>query len=226
MATKKTTVLIDFDFLMYTDMGLYALIKKKYLSDAIFDTIVLKADKNLMLYMSLNRPNRNPLSIIMKEGICPDYDKLYNDIMEKNYKFITDNGFIRSSIVNFVSTATHYNTKDIGISILYSNDIQKDCIEKLLPNTSEYTLLNKNACNREMLLSFSSYYIKDLWFFKDNNIMDIMGKTIYVQSLRYNLNEIAEKSNEESEFYNVLNTNKIFITNLGNIKDEEGDNNA
>ena len=47
--------------------------------------------------------------------------------------------------------------------------------------------------------------------------MDISAKTIYVQSLRYNIDRIVNKE-DDSEYYNILNNNRVFIINLGNLK--------
>ena len=156
----------------------------------------------------------------MNDNANVDIDKLYQDMLDKYYPYIVENGFVKSGITDFITIATKYNTKDIGITILTHNDAERKCITTLFQDSNNYTILDINDCTKEVLASFSSYYVKDFEFFKDHDLIEIEGKAIYVQSLRYNLERIVDKKNEDSEFFYVLDSNKIFITNLGNLKDK------
>lgn len=220
MVGKKVAILVDFDFITYTDMGLYTLVKEKYAIPSLFDLEVLNVDPKILLFASFERKSRNPLSIIMNDNANVDIDKLYQDMLDKYYPYIVENSFIKSGITDFINIATKYNTKDIGITILTHNDAERKCIATLFQDSNNYTILDIKDCTKEVLASFSSYYVKDFEFFKDHDLIEIAGKAIYVQSLRYNLERIADKTNEESEFFYVLDSNKIFITNLGNLKDK------
>ena len=219
MVGKKVAILVDFNFISYTDMGLYTLIKEKYAIPSLFDLDVLNVDSKILLFASFERSNKNTLSIIINDNANVDIDKLCQDMLDKYYPYIVENGFVKSGITDFITIATKYNTKDIGITILTHNDAERKCITILFQDSNNYTILDINDCTKEVLASFSSYYVKDFEFFKDHDLIEIEGKAIYVQSLRYNLERIADKKNEDSEFFYVLDSNKIFITNLGNLKD-------
>ena len=213
MVGKKVAILVDFNFISYIDMGLYTLIKEKYAIPSLVDLDVLNIDPKILLFASFERSNKNPLSIIMNDNANVDIDKLYQDMLDKYYPYIVENGFVKSGITDFITIATKY-------TILTHNNAERKCITTLFQDSNNYTILDINDCTKEVLASFSSHFVKDLEFFKDHDLIEIEGKAIYVQSLRYNLERIADKKNEESEFFYVLDSNKIFITNLGNLKDK------
>jgi len=85
MVGKKVAILVDFDFITYTDMGLYTLVKEKYAIPSIFDLEVLNVDPKILLFASFERKSRNPLSIIMNDTANVDIDKLYQDMLDKYY---------------------------------------------------------------------------------------------------------------------------------------------
>lgn len=221
MVGKKITTLVDFDFISYTDIGLYTLIKDKYMIPSIFDVDILNIDSKMLLFASFERSNSNPLSIIVSDNANVDIDKLYEDLKKKYSEYIVENGFIKNSILDFLSVAMRYNTKNVGVSVLSHDQYEKACVEHLFSDDSFYTHLDIDHCKKDVLSSFDSYYVKDFEFFKRYELLHLTAKAIYVQSLRYNTDKIVNKDNDESEYYDILNNNKIFIVNLGNLKNME-----
>lgn len=217
MTGRKLTTLVDFGFVLYTDMGLYSLIKNRYAIPSIFNLDILGMDNISLLYLSFERPVANPLSIIVNDDSNTNIDSLCEDLIKKNYNYIIENGCIKKSIIEFLSIAMRYDTKNIGVSVLVNDECEKSSINHVFPEEYVYTLLEKGRCNKNVLSSFDSYYVKDFEFFKRHDILDISAKTIYVQSLRYNIDRIVNKE-DDSEYYNILNNNRVFIINLGNLK--------
>lgn len=217
MTGRKLTTLVDFGFVLYTEMGLYSLIKNRYAIPSIFNLDILGMDNISLLHLSFERPVANPLSIIVNDDSNTNIDSLCEDLIKKNYNYIIENGYIKNSIIEFLSVAMRYDTKNIGVSVLVNDECEKSSINHVFPEEYVYTLLEKGRCNKNVLSSFDSYYVKDFEFFKRHDILDISAKTIYVQSLRYNIDRIVNKE-DDSEYYNILNNNRVFIINLGNLK--------
>ena len=82
---RVLNAVIDFDFIVNTELGLVRFIRDNFQDDRVFDLDVLNKSDREILSLLCSRDNPNPLSIISTQENMRDIDPLYNSFFI-NYK--------------------------------------------------------------------------------------------------------------------------------------------
>ena len=197
----KLTSVIDFDFIFNTDMGIYKYIRDRYRIPNIFNLDFLDSKDIDILTKSILREERNPLSLIATE-----YSKQ-----------ILPLSFFKKDIIDFTILLSSSKRTNLGISILVNDEYESDFLLEKIKGFDKDQIIYKRECPQEVLRTFDVFYTKDLYFFQDFGMLDIEAKSIYTESFSYNTKILKERP---EHFEYLLDTNKVYLVNMGNIKEE------
>lgn len=174
----KLNFLIPFNLIIDTDAGLINLIKDEYNQKSVFD---FKKVGKLEEFL-IHRKNINPLyGLITPEIKTEDADQMYKDFMDQRY----DDIILKSSVTLLLRTIIMASKGSIiTITILYSDDREKQCMERIFANSKLIIKYLKKE-DKINLENYDGVYLKD---FRD--IMDYYGviqKSIYVANYDFNV---------------------------------------
>ena len=80
---KTIHAIIDFDFIINTDIGIIRFIRDKYSTNKELDQEILNKRDRYLLSLLYTRENINPLSIIVKDGSPLNIDNLYKGLLNQ-----------------------------------------------------------------------------------------------------------------------------------------------
>lgn len=192
---KIISALIDFNFLVDTDIGLIRFIRENFQDQRVFKLDILnKSDRNI-LSLLYSRINWNPLSIISTEDNLKDIDELYKSFFDTYKDEILHRSITYTDINNFIGLVFS-NSSTFGINpIIYT----RDKLEQREIN--RFFEINKTINDNKDFKSKDIYYVKDYKFFEENNLLKIAAKKIYISPRRYNIDYI-QKANNRFTTYN------------------------
>ena len=200
---RMMNALIDFNFIVNTDIGLIRFIRDQFADERAFNLNTLsKSDRKILSLLSC-RNNWNPLSIISVEDNLSNIDKLYNSFFRDYKKEIINLSITKNNIYDFVNTmilagsGNGFHTK-----IFVEDDYEKQFISK---HFKRVIYINKK--DKETIQTMDPYYVKDYRFFVEHKF-NISGKNIYVYNYPYNIEFFK---NQESK---LTRTNAIKTINL------------
>ena len=200
---RMMNALIDFNFIVNTDIGLIRFIRDQFADERAFNLNTLsKSDREILSLLSC-RNNWNPLSIISVEDNLSNIDKLYNSFFRDYKKEIINLSITKNNIYDFVNTmilagsGNGFHTK-----IFVEDDYEKQFISK---HFKRVIYINKK--DKETIQTMDPYYVKDYRFFVEHKF-NISGKNIYVYNYPYNIEFFK---NQESK---LTRTNAIKTINL------------
>lgn len=189
---KILTPLIDFDFIVDTDMGLIRFIRQRFQDPRAFKLdIVNKSDREI-LSLLYSREHINPLSIISTENNMSDIDCLYDSFMKEYKREIIAMSISQKPINNFVGGMLAN-----GINIGVNGYI---CIKDDLEESEIRTHFNCNnfvrSDDKQSISVKDPFYVKDYSFFIKNGATNIFKKKIYTSPRQYNINYFEQVENE------------------------------
>ena len=200
---RMMNALIDFSFIVNTDIGLIRFIRDQFADERAFNLNTLsKSDREILSLLSC-RNNWNPLSIISVENNLSNIDKLYNSFFRDYKKEIINLSITKNNIYDFANTmilagsGNGFHTK-----IFVEDDYEKQFISKHFKR-----VIYINRKDRDTIQSMDPYYVKDYRFFVEHKF-NISGKNIYVYNYPYNIEFFK---NQESK---LTRTNAIKTINL------------
>ena len=200
---RMMNALIDFNFIVNTDIGLIRFIRDQFADERAFNLNTLsKSDREILSLLSC-RNNWNPLSIISAEDNLSNIDKLYNSFFRDYKKEIINLSITKNNIYDFVNTmilagsGNGFHTK-----IFVEDDYEKQFISK---HFKRVIYINKK--DKETIQTMDPYYVKDYRFFVEHKF-NISGKNIYVYNYPYNIEFFK---NQESK---LTRTNAVKTINL------------
>ena len=209
---KILAPLIDFDFIVNTELGLIRLIREQYQDDRAFKLEILNKSDREILSLLYSRSNYNPLSIISTESNMDNIDKLYKSFFNEFKKEILLRSVSEYSIIMFIKMAlSSESSLGINISITCRDDIEREEIESHFerPKTLERREITS-------ILSKDAYYVKDYKFFEDLKLEEkITHKKIYTTSRKYNMDYFENVTN-------ILTSTNAFVL-IGNNYREKHD---
>lgn len=185
MEGKKLSALIDFDFIVNTEVGLIRFIREFFQDDDVFDLNVLNKSDSEILSLLYSRTHYNPLSIIMKKINKSDEDhEKYMDMVYNGYFYEYKKEIITAStssnkILDFVRLMISSQSTNTYLSV--KDDIEESSLRSYF-NKSKIV----NLSDKSFIKSFDAYYAKDYKFFIDNNIR-LKGKSVYITNKKYNI---------------------------------------
>ena len=174
-------VLMPFDVLIDTDVGLWNLISTDYRNDVFFLPGMLNMTESHKKYFMVVRDTRNPLMTILSEPSEELADDFYNQFMEKEYSNILKVS-PNTDVCRVLDVMKKSNSSIIRITVLCDNEEQKqEVLDRHLMHDS--IIIGKRST-----LSLSDY---GTIFVKDINDLDkfrhIEGKSIYVANYGFNI---------------------------------------
>ena len=200
---RMMNALIDFNFIVNTDIGLIRFIRDQFADERAFNLNTLsKSDREILSLLSC-RNNWNPLSMVSVQDNLSNIDKLYNSFFRDYKKEIINLSITKNNIYDFVNTmilagsGNGFHTK-----IFVEDDYEKQFISK---HFKRVIYINKK--DKETIQTMDPYYVKDYRFFVEHKF-NISGKNIYVYNYPYNIEFFK---NQESK---LTRTNAIKTINL------------
>ena len=180
---KVTNVVIDYDFIVNTEVGLIRFIRENFQDSRVFELNILNKSDREILSLLYSRKNYNPLSIISTEDNLKDIDGLYKSFFT-NYKTeIIKKAVVDKNIKKFVSTAVKLGPETgTKVSIGVKDNIEREDIIKHFGNVS---FIDVN--NTKSLLLIDAFYARDYTFFTNNSLGNMKNKKIYISPMLFNI---------------------------------------
>lgn len=179
-------ILIPYDCMFDTDIGLFRLISSSYANESVFDLKKIESDtqKNQVV---LSEKYDNPLDVILKPEYKDINEKFYKEFLEQESERIT-----RLALpTNILEIAVKLRSSGMGkVDFLVSNEYQSDNIKSVF---GENVVIINDDLEKIDLRNYDIIFlrrIKDIIHFKN-----LEGKYIYILDYNFNL-ENDRKDNE------------------------------
>ena len=181
---RTLNAVIDFDFIVNSELGLIRFIKTRYQDERAFKLDILNKSDRDILSLLYSRDNYNPLSIISTEENMPDIDSLYNSFFESFKREIINLSTAETSIIRFIKLIIQSKSNyGINLSIAVNDDLEKDEIRSHFGGFNSFVEKSESRIIRAK----DPLYVKDYKFFIDNGIDEISNKKIYTSPRKYNM---------------------------------------
>lgn len=217
---RVLNVLIDFDLIVNTELGLIRYIRENYQDERAFRLDVLNKSDREILSLLYSRNHPNPLSIISTEDNMKDIDALYQSFFDQYRQEIVNRSISDKNIYQFVSLV---GTAGRGFGtnpyIAVRDDFEKKEIGNHFKN-GRFLFVNKS--DKTEMKTKDVYYVRDYRFFTDNGISDhIIRKKIYMLPKKFSL-DYFENNDTPLTSRNVLMTiGKDYREDDENARDSE-----
>lgn len=200
-------VLMPFNVLIDTDVGVWKLIQDEYHNEVFFLPGMLDVLDVHKKYMMMTRDTRNPLLTILTEPSEELADDFYNQFMEKEYNSILEKS-PTTDVCKILDTMRITKSNIIRLTILCKNEEEKQCI---LDRNIVHDSIIVGEMEKISLSEYGVIFIKDV---KDlDSFRRVEGKIIYIANYGFNIYkdpesvnpilpfEVIEKYSGENEFY-------------------------
>lgn len=121
-------ILVDFNIVVDTDLGLINMMKKEYNNTDFVLSYINNMKDKVIIDQLLERENKNPLSIIIRDEYRESIDDLYKEFLETEYDNILKHSSV-TDIMNLVST--YINTGAVHADIICKNKSEEQLINNL-----------------------------------------------------------------------------------------------
>jgi len=185
MGDTLNHILVDFNMIVNTDIGLIYTIKDEYNQQVFFEQFIFNISEKELIGELLNMESINPINMFIKpkdEGLA---DKIRNQFLEKEYDKIL-NKSIHTDIKNIMEL--YLTSGLVFIDILCRNKQEEQLIKSI---NSKFNTIIVNDYKEVNIDNYSAIYIKD--FRQILNFNPIKGKTIYIANCKFNLEENKNK---------------------------------
>lgn len=200
-------VLMPFNVLIDTDVGVWKLIQDEYHNEVFFLPGMLDVLDVHKKYMMMTRDTRNPLLTILTEPSEELADDFYNQFMEKEYNNILEKS-PTTDVCKILDTMRITKSNIIRLTILCRNEEEKQCI---LDRDIVHDSIIVGEMEKISLSEYGVIFIKDV---KDlDSFRRVEGKIIYIANYGFNIYkdpesvnpilpfEVIERYSGENEFY-------------------------
>ena len=123
-----TDVLVPFNLIVDTDMGLIKLLEFDYSNTEYFHEGILNTEEENQQYLLNTRNNRNPLSIVFKKDDPELMDDLYKQFIEKEYDNILQLS-CNTSLANLANALREDISQVIRLTILCQSKAEENIIK-------------------------------------------------------------------------------------------------
>lgn len=212
MSVYGNNILITFNMLVDTDLGLLCLIKSKYNDPTVFDNNILNYNDNILRGLLQLNESINPLNIIMIDKYKEQADQFYSEFMEVEHEKL-----IKSSpTTTMVEVVKRFiDSGSMKVTILCSdkleyermNDIMSDCA------TASYSIITEKDYTSVDISSYDTIFIKyakDLLGFNNT-----IGKNLIISDYVVNLDSEMYKEKQKipkKEYLVIYAPNNEFYT--------------
>lgn len=174
-------ILVDFNMIVDTDLGLINLIKKEYNNTDFIIDYLYSMKNQVIIEQLLNRKDKNPLSIIIKEEYKDSIDNLYKEFIETEY----DNILKQSPTTDIMGLIkTYLNTGAVHVDIICKNKSEEQIINNF--NISRLKVIVEETSKID-IVNYDSIFIKD--YSSILNYKGVVAKNIFIGNYRYNLDD-------------------------------------
>lgn len=175
-------ILVDFDLVVDTDLGLINMMKKEYNNSEFVLRYLNSMKDKIIIDQLLEREEKNPLSIIIKEEFKDSIDSLYKEFTETEY----DNILKYSSVTDIMHLITVYiNTGTVHAVIICKNKSEEQLINNL--NIPQLKVIVEKDKSKIDLSSYDSIFIKDYSDILKFN--GVIAKNIFIGNYKFNLED-------------------------------------
>lgn len=175
-------ILVDFDIVIDTDLGLINMIKKEYNNTNFVLNYINNMKDKVIIEQLLERDNKNPLSIIIKEEYRDSIDNLYKEFIESEY----DNILKYSSITDIMNLINVYiDTGSVHVDIICKNKSEEQLINNL--NISQLKVLVQEDKTKIDLSDYDTIFIKN--YSDILNFNRVIAKNIFIGNYKFNLDD-------------------------------------
>jgi hypothetical protein len=217
-ASLRSELLIDFNTLVDTEIGLFELIRREYLDPDVFNVELLNSDIKKLLSLLITREEVNPLYLIANDNIDrKDLDDYYKEFMETKYIDI---------LIYSVTTemerliALSKSEPSVHVTFLCNSKAEIDLLKFIngLKDIKYHTILSKDINDVSIYTSYYFKYITD-----DLSKYIFKFKNYYFSS--YKLNFDNEMKFIKREYIDKINSmgGEIYMMDLYNRKFFEGE---
>ena len=211
-------VLIPFNLLIDTDMGLIKLIEYEYHNDEYFWPGMIDCSDTLKQFSLLSRTDPNPLSVVMKSE-DPELQKdLYSQFMEREYSAILK--LSSNTALCAVSTVLRTSIdKNVRVTVLCKTQEEADLIKK------RHIPIENTILGEAETISIDKYnvlFLKDVYDIK--RYRNVEGKEIYIAN--YGFNMVIEPEEEQpllpmEVLYDYAGSNEFSLISVYTFKPED-----
>ena len=173
---KDNALLIEFEILVDTDLGLWRYIKQNHYDDQVSNKKFLDLDETIARAALLNRHEQNPLTLIT---LLRNPDGLYQELMDRHELEILQCSD-PYSLFGLMETINQ-EASSVKIDILCQNEIERAYI-KAISNDLEVFVSPKDKIDPTQ---YSAIYMKYIKSFTEYPTMK--GRYIYVANAGYNV---------------------------------------
>lgn len=211
-------MIVESELLFDLDLGIISYIRDNLADDSFFDLDILALPDKTIMGLLQERENKNPLSIIKKEGISNDIiDDIYKQIKDTRIKEIFKDYTASTAVFDFIINCC-LGDIPTKITVICEDYEPIEDIEEVLKNND----LNINIIVKEKgkpidTTKYTSIYLKYI-----DNILsytNVNGKSIYICDILCNLEKILYENGEmvpkmeyffELSEYNELRTLSMY----------------
>lgn len=202
---KTIHAIIDFDFIINTDIGIIRFIRDKYSTNKELDQEILNKRDRYLLSLLYTRENINPLSIIVKDGSPLNIDNLYKGLLNQWNESILKYSLVDESTLTFIRTLAELNA---GSGVAYKVSVKSDIEERIISKLVEK--VNVKRISAQDILEADTLYFRDYSFLERYNVdpIKVKHKTLYTTSRLYNINYFNEHEEllKNNVVYSMENT--------------------
>lgn len=217
-ASLRSELLIDFNTLVDTEIGLFELIRREYLDPDVFNVELLNSDIKKLLSLLITREEVNPLYLIANDNIDrKDLDDYYKEFIETKYIDI---------LIYSVTTemerliALSKSEPSVHVTFLCNSKAEIDLLKFIngLKDIKYHAILSKDINDVSIYTSYYFKYITD-----DLSKYIFKFKNYYFSS--YKLNFDNEMKFIKREYIDKINSmgGEIYMMDLYNRKFFEGE---
>ncbi len=180
---KDNTLLVEFEFIIDLDMGLFKYIRENfYSSDYVNKPIIAIGDEYQIIDLMLNRYTENPLPILFNPNI--ETETIYNELLNTPERYVEILKRSRAYDTFGLMVTMMKNLSSVDIDILCKNKIEEEYIHKL--NSKLHTVVYEDKFDID-LQPYTVMYVKYFSNLLDYDIEQIKGKHIFIASALYNM---------------------------------------
>ena len=172
---KDNALLVEFEFMVDTDIGLWRFIKEAYYDDPVVNREFLDFEESKATAALIARQKRNPLALIAP--LC-DYDTLYDELMTNQELTVLQHSTPYSSF-GMIRTINN-EASSVTIDILCQNEIEVEYIRTLAEELN-VIVGPKSEVDPER---YSAFYLKYITSFRD--YPEMRRRYVYVANAGFN----------------------------------------
>lgn len=207
MSGRNNIVLIEFDMIRDTDIGVIEVLRKYYSKSKYINQVLLNIDNKILLSQLLMMHNINPLSLFFEDESI-DIDDLYDQLFDKYCDEIIE----KSTYTNMKKVVLLFKERGVTTTVLCRNKKEEQIIRNEL---DLYTILH-NDYKEVDLKSYDAIYIKK---FKDVLKFNKFNAThIYTANYAYNYDEKHREKPIQSIYAKISDTNTVRFLDIYNKK--------